>query len=74
MLSYRLSRWWWRLLSQGLILSLTLRLTFRGYKTSEIPTPYQVLYFPLELYAVVRVVSVIPMELTVLGVVPRGGV
>ena len=45
-----------------------------GYKTSEIPTPYQVLYLPLELYAVVRAVTVIPMELTVLGVVPRGGV
>ena len=74
MLSCILSRWWWRLLSQGLILSLTLRLTFRGYKTSEIPMPYQVLYLPLKLYAVVHAVSVIPMELTVLGVVPRGGV
>ena len=73
-LSCRLSRWWWRLISQGLILSLTLGLTFRGYKMSEIPTPYQVLYLPLELYAVVRAVSVIPMELTVLGVVSRGGV
>ena len=55
-------------------MSLSLRLTFRGYKTSEIPTPYQVLYLPLELYAVVRAVFVIPMELTVPGVVPRGGV
>ena len=73
-LSCRLSRWWWWLLSQSLVLSLILRLTFKGYETSEVPMPYQEFYLPLELYAVVHTVSVIPIELTVLGVVPCGGV
>ena len=73
-LSCRLSRWWWWLLSRSLVLSLILRLTFRGYETSEVPTSYKEFYLPLELYAVVRAVSVVPMELTVIGVVPCGGV
>ena len=51
-----------------------MRLTFSGYEASEVPTPYQEFYLPLELYAVVRAVSVVPMELKVLGVVPCGGV
>ena len=74
MLSCRLSRWWWWLLSQSLVPSMNLRLTFRGYETSEVPAPYQVFFFPLELYAVVRTVPVVPMELAILGVVPCGGV
>ena len=41
MLSCRLSRWWWWLLSQSLVLSLILRLTFRGYKESEVPAPFR---------------------------------
>ena len=36
--------------------------------------PYQVIYFSLELYAVIRTVSVVPMELAVLGIVSCGGV
>ena len=74
MLSCCLTRWGWWLLSQSLVLSLTLRLIFRGYEASEVPAPYQVLYFPFELYAVVRAVSVISMELAVLGVVSCGGI
>ena len=62
------------MLIQSLVLSLILRLTFRGDETSEVPAPYKVLYFPLELYAVVREVPVVPMELAVLGVFPCGGV
>ena len=42
---------------------------FRGYKASEVSAPYQVLYFSLELYAVVRVMSIVPMELATLRVV-----
>ena len=72
MLSCRLPRWW--LLSQGLVLSLILRLIFRGYEASEVPVPYLVFYFPLELYAVVRAVPVVFMELAVPGVVSYGGV
>ena len=44
-------------------------LIFRGYKASEVPASYQVLYFSLELYAVVRAVSVVSVELAILGVV-----
>ena len=73
-LSRRLQRWGWRLLSQSLVLSLILRLTFRGYETSEVPTPYLVLYLPFEMYAVVRAVAVVSMELAILGVIPCGGV
>ena len=72
MLSCRFPRWW--LLSRGLVLSLILRLIFRGYEVSEVPTPYYVLYFPLELYAVVRAVPIVPMELAVPDVVSYGGV
>ena len=74
MLSCRLPRWWWWLLSRGLVLSLILRLIFRGYEASEVPTSYLVLYFPLELYVVVRAVPVVPIELAVPGVVSCGGV
>ena len=72
MLSCRLPRRW--LLSRGLVLSLILRLIFRGYEESEVPAPYKVLYFPLDLYAVIRAVPVVPMELSVPGVVSCGGV
>ena len=36
--------------------------------------PYQILYFSLKFYTVVRAVSIVPMELAVLGVVPCGGI
>ena len=72
MLSRRLPRQ--RLLSQSLVLCLILSLTFRGYKASEVPASYQVLYFSLKLYIVVRAVSIVPMELAILGVVPCGGI
>ena len=49
-------------------------LIFRGYEASNIPASYQVLYFSLELYAVIRAVSVLPMEFAVLGVVSCCGV
>ena len=54
----------------GLILSLT----FKGYEASEVPALYQVLYFSLKLYTVVRAVSIVPVELAILGVFPCGGV
>ena len=73
-LSCRLTRWWRRLLSQSLVLSLILRLIFRGYEVSEVPAPYWILDFPLELYAFVSAVSVVPMEFTIFGVVPCGGI
>ena len=68
MLSRRLPRR--RLLSWSLVLSLTLW----RYEASEVPAPYQVLYFSLKLYTVVRAVSIVPMELAILGVVPCGGI
>ena len=49
-------------------------MVFWGYEASEVPAPYEVLDFPLELYAVVRAVFVVPMELAIFGVVPCGGV
>ena len=72
MLSRRLPRRW--LLSRSLVLSLILSLTFWIYEASEVPAPYQVLYFSLKLYTVVRAVSIVPMELSILGVVPCGGI
>ena len=72
MLSRRLPRR--RLLSRSLVLSLILSLTFRRYEASKVPAPYQVLYFSLKLYTVVRAVSIIPMELAILGVVPCDGI
>ena len=73
-LSCCLSRRWWWLLSWSLVLSLIRRLAFRGYEMLEVPTPYYLLYFPLELYAVVSAVPIVCMELAILGVVPCGGV
>ena len=62
------------MLSQILVLSLILSLNFRRYEASEVSALYQVLYFSLKLYTVVRPVSIIPMELAILGVVPCGGI
>ena len=62
------------MLSRSLVLNLILSLTFWRYEASEVPAPYQVLYFSLKLYTVVRTVSIIPMELAILGVVPCGGI
>ena len=72
MLSRRLPRW--RLLSRSLVLILILGLTFWRYEASEVPAPYQVLYFSLKLYTVVRAVSIVPMELAILGAIPCGGI
>ena len=55
-------------------MSLIMSLTFWGYEASEVPAPYQVLYFSLKLYTVVRAVSIVPMELAIFGVVPCGGI
>ena len=63
-----------RLLSRSLVLSLILSLTFWRYEASEVPASYQVLYFSLKLYTVVRAVSIVPMELAILGVIPCGGI
>ena len=62
------------MLSWSLVLGLILSLTFKGYEESEVPAPYQVLYLSLKLYAIVRAVSIVPMELAILGVVPCGGI
>ena len=62
------------MLSRNLVLSLIMSLTFRRYEASDVPAPYQVLYLSLKLYTVVRAVSIIPMELAILGVVPYGGI
>ena len=62
------------MLSRSLVLSLILSLTFWRYEASEVPALYQVLYFSLKLYTVVRAVSIVLMELTILGVIPCGGI
>ena len=62
------------MLRRALALGLIPDMIFKGYEESNIPASYQVLYFSLELYAVVRTVSVVPMELAVLGVVSCCGV
>ena len=40
-------------------------LTFRGYEAAEIPASNQILYFLPKLYAIVRSVPEVPMELTI---------
>ena len=64
MLSGRLLRWWW----------LSLILTFGGYVAAEISPSNKVFYFLSELYAIVRSMPVVPMELTIPGVISFGSV
>ena len=64
MLSCQLPRRWW----------LRLILTFKGYVAVEISSPNQVFYFLPELYAIVRSMPVVPVELTVFGVISFGRV
>ena len=73
-LSHRLPRW--QLLSWGLVLvlGLTLGLIPWRYETSKISALYQILYLSSQLYAVVRAMSIVPMELTILGVIPGIGI
>ena len=47
-------------------------LTFRGYVAAKIPPSNQVFYFLPELYAIVRSMLVVSMELTVSGVISFG--
>ena len=60
-----MSRGWWL---------LSLILAFRCYEAAEISTPNQKFYFLLELYAIVRSMPVVPMELIILGVISFGRV
>ena len=53
---------------------MCLILTFRGYVAAKIPLSNQVFYFLPELYAIVRLMPVVPMELTVSGVISFGWV
>ena len=73
-LSRRLPRW--QLLSWGLVLvlGLTLGLIPWRYETSKISALYQILYLSSQLYAVVRAMSIVPMELAILGVIPGIGI
>ena len=59
-----LPRWWW----------LRLILTFKSYVTAKIPPSNQGFYFFPELYAIIRSMPVVPMELTVSGVISFGWV
>ena len=43
----------------------TLTLTFRVYEAAKIPASNQIFYLLPELYAIVRSVLVVPMELTI---------
>ena len=63
MLSCRLPRWW-----------LLLILTLKGNVAAEISSPNQVFYFFYELYAIVRSMPVVPVELIVFGVISFGRV
>ena len=47
-------------------------LTFRGYEAAKIPVLNQIFYLLLELYAIVRSVPVVPMELTIPRVISFG--
>ena len=53
---------------------LSLILAFRCYEAAEISTPNQILYFLPELYAIIRSMPVVPMELTIPGVISLGRV
>ena len=46
---------------------LRLILAFRCYEAAEISAPNQIFYFFPDLYAIVRSMPVVPMELTILG-------
>ena len=48
-------------------------LTFRGYVAAKIPPSNQVFYFLPELYGIVRSMPVVPVELTVSGVISLVG-
>ena len=64
------------MLSWGLVLvlGLTLGLIRWRYVMPKISALYQILYFSSQLYAVVRAMSIVPMELTILGVIPGSGI
>ena len=51
---------------------MRLILTFRGYVAAKISPSNQEFYFLLELYAIVRLMPVVPMELTVPSVISFG--
>ena len=77
-LSHRLPRR--RLLSWGLVLILGLPLGLIlglipwRYEIPEVSALYLVFYLSFQLYTIVRAMSIVPMELAILGVVPCGGV
>ena len=50
----------------------TLTLSFRGYEAAKIPVSNQIFYLLPELYAIVRSVPVVPMELTIPRVISFG--
>ena len=52
-----------------LVLGLTLGLIPWRYETPKISALYQILYFSSQLYAVVRAMSIVLMELAILGVI-----
>ena len=47
-------------------------LTFRGYEAVKIPASNQIFYLLPDLYAIVRSVPVVPMELTIPRVISFG--
>ena len=49
-------------------------MTFRGYVAAKIPPSNQVFYFLPEMNAIFRSMPVVPMELTVSGVISFGWV
>ena len=74
MLSRCLPRWWLLGRVLVLVLGLTLGLIPWKYETPKISALYQILYFSSQLYAVVRAMSIVPMELAILGVIPGSGI
>ena len=53
---------------------MRLTLTFSGYEATEIPASNRIFYFLPKLYAIVRSVPMVPMELTIPRVISFGGV
>ena len=49
-------------------------MAFRCYEVAEISASNQIFYFFPELYAIIRSMPVVPMELTILGVISFGRV
>ena len=49
-------------------------MVFKCYKAAEISAPNQIFYFLSELYAIVCLMPVVPMELTILCVISLGRV